>query len=174
MLLALLSAAAPSGLHGQIRRGRAAQSAAPTSWAPVAVGVYAGYDDASRAQLVAGRLFLPLLRNGRVQALPSAEITFLTGAREYQYSAEIVYMSRGREGGLFIGGGLGHRDSVVDATPGDPRNTFLTYSAIAGLRGGLNDRVQVELQVHRIWLKDVIARYRPISFALGASLTLWR
>ena len=173
LLMALIAVSAPAGLDAQVRRGRASQ-AAPGAWAPISVGVHAGYDDASRAELAGARAFLPLIRSGRLQAIPGADVVFLSGARDYQYSADLVYVTGGAGGGLYAGGGIGWRDSVVDGTPADPRNTFFTYNVVVGLQSGMVGPFQTQLQIRWIFLQDVVADFRPVSFTLGISFPLWR
>ena len=175
LLVALAIVSLPAALDAQVRRGRAPTDAPPTGWAPVSIGGHAGYDGASArgSELVGVALHVPLVRSGSVALIPSAEMTFFTGAKEYQYSADVVWVSGGRQGGLYVGGGIGRRDSVIESSEAEPRREFTTYGIVAGVQTGIG-RVDARLQVRWLFLQGLTtADYAPVPFSLGIALPLW-
>lgn len=172
LVCALLAVLAPTHLEGQFRRGRAVQGNID-SWAPIAVGIHGGYDDASRAELIGVHASIPIIRDGRVEVLPSYDLTFLTGAKDHQYGVEAVFVTGGKSGGLYLGGGVGYRNTVIDGTTASPRNTFFGYSIVAGFKSGSGGRFVTRLQLRWIFLQDIAADFRPVPFTLGVGFPLW-
>lgn len=171
LILALLALVVPVELEAQVRRGRASQQ--QQSWAPITVGIRAGYDNNARGELLGAQARLPILRSGLVQVMPSADVTFLSGAREYQYNLEVLYVTGGREGGLYLGGGVGYRDSVVEGTPEEPRRTLFDYSIVAGVTSAVSGTFQIQFELRWIFLQDIQSDFRPIPLTLGVNVPLW-
>lgn len=172
LVCALLGLLAPAPLEAQFRRGRAVQGTLE-GWAPIAVGAHAGYDDRSRGELVGVYATIPVIRSGRLELMPSYDLTFLSGAKDHQYGIEAIFVSSGRAGGLFLGGGIGFRDSVVDGTPADPRSTFFGYSIVAGFKSPVGGSAVTKLQLRWIFLQETVADFRPVPITLGIGLPLW-
>jgi len=171
-LLAALVVALPASLDAQVRRGR--QNAPPPEpWAPAVVGAQVGYDQTSRAELLGAHAFLPVLRSGVVQLHPVAEITFLNGGKDYKYLVDLVWMSGGRNGGVFLGGGIGRMASLIDSTPASPgRNTFTSYDIALGAVSQVA-AARTALEVRWLFPQDVVADFRPVTFTLGVGFPLW-
>lgn len=167
--LALLLFIVPSGLDAQVRRGRQAEEA--PRWAPIAIGAKVGWDSRANGELLGGHLRIPVIRSGTVELYPSVEAIFLPGAREYQYNLDAAWVPGGARGGVFAGGGLGWRDSVIGTDLGDPRQTFFGFNAFGGGKTNLG-RVQVEFVLRWTFLNDT--EYQPNSAAIGLNLPLWR
>lgn len=168
----LLGVLAPIPADAQFRRGRAVQGTIE-GWAPIAVGVHGGYDEASRGEILGAHATIPVLRSGRFELMPSYDLTFLNGAKDHQYGLEAIFVSDGRAGGLFVGGGVGYRDTVVDGTPANPRGTFFNYSIVTGFKAGVGGRVVTKLQLRWILLQNTFANFRPTPITLGIGVPLW-
>lgn len=157
-------------LEAQVRRGR--DSGPATGWAPVAVGVRAGWDNRANGEILGAQVRIPVVRSGIVELAPNAEMVFLTGTKEYQYNIEAAWVPMGVEGGVFVKGGVGWRDSVfgsLDST--GARTTYFGYVVGAGGRSRLG-RVDVELDIRWTFLNDT--SYRPGALTLGLSYPFWR
>ena len=171
LLLTLLGLLTPCALEAQVRRGRAVDPDRPP-WMPISIGPRAGYDERARGMVLGAQIHLPILRNGLVELVPTADVVFPNNAREYQYNLELVYVSGGRTGGLYGGGGVGYRDTVLNGTPADPRNTIFGYSLVLGVRSGIADLFQTQLELRWIFLEDT--NVRPVPVTLGINFPLWR
>lgn len=170
-LLALALLVLPIDADAQVRRGRA--PAAAPRWAPISVGVRAGWDQRANGAVLGGQLRLPVVRSGIVELAPNAGVTFLDGAKEYQYNLEATVVPGGARGGVFFGGGVGWRDTVSGTlAPTDiTRETVFGYVVSLGGRTDVG-RVQLELGVRWIFLDD--SAYRPNPVTLGVSYPLWQ
>lgn len=142
-----------------------------TSWPAVSVGPRIGYDQGSMGELVGLQVHVPILRSGHVELMPNADVTFLTGLREYQFNAEAVYLTGGRRGGIYAGGGLAFRNSIYGSDPETPRSTERGYSVVAGVRSIGTGPFGVQLEVRWTFL-DVAVR-NPRSISLGINFQLW-
>ncbi|HSG49332.1 MAG TPA: hypothetical protein VLA43_16035, partial [Longimicrobiales bacterium] len=120
LVLGLLSV--PAALDGQSR---------PQGWPPASAGFRAGYDYNSTGSVVGLQLRLPVLPSGFVEVVPNGEMTFLTGLREVQGGVDVVFVSGGRRGGLYAGGGVGWRNTLYE---GPERETRLAPTLVAGAR----------------------------------------
>ena len=166
--LALPVFTVPSTLDGQVRRGRQVEEA--PRWAPIAIGAKVGWDSRANGELLGGHLRIPVVRSGTVELYPSVEAVFLPGAKEYQYNLDAAWVPGGARGGVFAGGGLGWRDSVIGSDLGDPRQTFFGFNAFGGGKTNLG-RVQVEFVLRWTFLNDT--DYQPNSASIGLNLPLW-
>ena len=171
LLLTLLGLVTPIGLEAQVRRGRAVDPDR-LPWTPISIGPRAGYDEKARGAVLGAQIHLPLLRNGLVELVPTADIIFVTNAQEYQYNLELVFVTAGRRGGLYGGGGVGYRDTVLGGTPADPRSNIFGYSLVLGVRSGTAARFQTQVEVRWIYLEDTTVRPFPVTF--GINFPLWR
>jgi hypothetical protein len=163
---------APTTVEAQLRRGR--QNQATAAWAPVSVGVRFGYDQNSNGEVVGAHAHIPVLRSGRVELAPSADMTFVQGAKDYQYGLDVAVVSGGRAGGLYLGGGIGYRDTVATSGGSGARSTLFGYSVLAGGRTGTDSLFQILFELRWIFLQDTgTIRYRPVPITLGIAFPLW-
>jgi hypothetical protein len=165
----LVSSAFPHALQAQFPVGGPAGDA--TGWAPVGVGARVGYDNAQSAPMVGAVIRIPVVPSGSFEFMPNADITFLDGFEVYQLNLEAVYMSQGRRGGFYSGGGIGFRNGVFAANPNDPRTTERVFSIVVGGRFGGLGWVRPEFEV-RFILQDEQVR-DPRTVMAGVSVPLW-
>jgi hypothetical protein len=121
--------------------------------------------------MVGALLRIPVLPNGSVELVPNADITFLPGLKEYQMNFEAVYLTGGRLGGLFAGGGVGVRNSRYSPDPAAARRSDLTLSIVAGVRLGVRSRFRPELEARWIFNSEYARAPRPAM--IGLSVALW-
>lgn len=167
--LAFLFALVPSVAHGQLRAG--AGRAGDTGWAPAGIGIRAGFDNAQSEPLLGAFLRIPVLPSGRVELLPNADVTFLPGYKEYQVNFDLVYVTAGRRGGVYFGGGAGFRNSVFSPDPNASRRNERTFSLVAGVRFGDLGRFRPEVESRWIFQDELVRDPRIVS--VGASVALW-
>ena len=157
----------PQPLEAQ-RRGRAARQVPTAAWPAVSVGAHAGYDDASNGTVLGAQIRAPIVRSGKVEIMPSGNVTFLTGLKEYQFNLDAVFVPGGREGGLYVAGGLALRNTIF---PGATVKETRTGAGLAvGIRSGAQARVGVQLEFRQIFVDSDL---RPRLLALGINLPLW-
>jgi hypothetical protein len=174
LVLALaLSLAAPVALAAQA--GPGGQDEFPGPWAPPQIGVRGGYDNQQRRWVLGGQLRLPVVPQGQVELMPSVDVTFARGLKEYQYNLELVYVLDGRSGGIYGGGGVGWRNTVFNEDPTDPtvlRETHAGFTAVLGIR-----IVELGVVVPQIEYRGVFIGAAPVNYqqlTLGVNLALWR
>jgi hypothetical protein len=155
-------------LHAQFGAGQAADT---MGWAPASIGVRGGYDNELQGWMAGGFVGIPVLPNGSVELLPSGDITFLPGFKEYQGNLELVYITGSRRGGVMAGGGIGLRNSVFGPDPNAARRTVTTINLVLGARLPLLGRFRPEVQVRWV-LQDEYQR-DPRHVLIGAGMTLW-
>ena len=142
-----------------------------TSWPAVSVGPRIGYDQGSGGEMVGLHVHVPVVRSAHVELMPSADVTFLTALREYQLNLEAVYVTSGRRGGLYLGGGLAFRNSIYGSDRSAPRSTEQGYSAVVGVRAMGAAPFGVQLEARWTFL-DVDVR-DPRSISIGVNFPLW-
>ncbi|MDH3269970.1 MAG: hypothetical protein OEN56_01480 [Gemmatimonadota bacterium] len=170
VLCALGLAIVPADGDAQVRRGRGGDPL-PT-WAPIAVGLRAGWDQRANAEVLGAHIRIPVVRSGILEFVPNAEIAFLSGAKDYQYTLETAWVPGGPRGGVFVSAGIGWRDTVVaSATSGRPRDTFFGYVLGAGGKTRVG-RVEVEVALRWVFLNDTT--YRPNAATFGINYPLWQ
>lgn len=149
--------------------GAAAQSG--SGWSPAQVGLRVGYDNNANATVVGAQLRLPVLPAGWLELVPSGDVTFLPGLKEYQFNGDAVFVLGGRRGGLYGGGGVAVRSSVFDAD-GD-RETRTGTNLVVGLttRALLAD-VPLGVQIEARWV-FLDADFDPRLFSFGVNVPLW-
>lgn len=162
-------ASLPRALEAQFPVGGAPDEA--VGWAPISIGARLGYDNAQSAPMVGAVVRIPFLPSGSLEFMPNADVTFLDGFKVYQLNLEAVYLSQGRRGGFYSGGGIGFRNGVFAANPNDPRTTERVFSVVVGARFGGLGRVRPELEV-RFILQDEQVR-DPRTVMAGVSVPLW-
>jgi hypothetical protein len=103
--------------------------------------------------------------------MPNADITFLTGLKEYELNLEVVYVTSGRAGGLYFGGGLAFRNSIYGDDASSPRETRQGYSAVVGLKAATGELFGSQVEFRWIFLPD--ADFDPRQITLGINFSLW-
>lgn len=146
------------------RRGRQNRPQPTAPRPPVTVGVHAGYDDSSNGSVLGGQIRVPLTADGRFEIMPSGNVTFLSGLREYQFNLDGVWVTGGRRGGLYVAGGLAARNTVFD---GADEETKVGWGAAVGLK--TRGRVGVQIEVREIRVDD---RLQPRLLTFGLNLAL--
>jgi len=141
-------------------------------WPPIEVGVRAGYDSGVRDEFVGALLRIPVLPNGGVELVPSMDVTFLRGLREYQYNAEVVYLTAPSEGGgLYAGGGIGFRNTILPSSPTAGRQTVTTWNLVLGAKFAMTDRLNPMIEFRRAFVSELAAD--PQQLSIGATIELW-
>jgi hypothetical protein len=141
----------------------------PGGWAPPSIGVRLGFDNRQREEILGAQVRVPVVPSGALELMGSADITFLRGLKEYQYSVEGVYVWDGRAGGLYGGAGLGFRDTLYPDSP--DRRTELGYTIVAGIR------FPIGLVVPQVEYRWIVIGEAPFTFqnlSIGLNLALWR
>ena len=163
--VAALLAALPA--HAQPRPpGGSAQG-----WPAVEIGARAGFDNQQRQEVLGALLRIPVLRNGHVELLPNADVTFLRGLKEYQLNLEAAYLLAGREGGPYLGGGVGFRNTIPPNDPTAERQTLTTFGLVVGIKFGGLGRVRPFLEFRRVFASDLAVDPQLLSF--GVTFALW-
>jgi hypothetical protein len=169
LVLTALAFTIPSNAEAQ-RRGRD-DGEDKLPWPSVMAGVTIGYDDRSAAELLGAQLRLPVLRNGMVELVPSVSATFANGLKEYQYNADLVFVTRGRSGGLYVGGGIAQRNTILTDNPDATRETLTGYNLVAGLKGGGNGEL-LGVQIESRWSFFDELPFDPRAMTLGVNFAL--
>jgi len=165
----LTGATLPAGkLAAQVVPG--VQVQAPGGWAPPALGVRFGYDNQQQNEVLGAQLRLPILRGGQIELMPSVDVTFLQGLKEYQYNFEGVYVLDGRAGGFYAGAGIGLRNTIFTSSQG--RETELGYSAVIGIRLVGLGLVVPQLEYRWVFIDEAPITYKQFTF--GLSVALWQ
>jgi len=139
-------------------------------WAAPQAGIRFGYDDNAQATVLGAQLRIPVLPGGQVELVPSGDVTFLEGAREYQVNADAVWVTGGRSGGLFAGGGLAVRSGFFEALD---RETRTGANLVLGLvTRGRFQGVPIGVQLEGRWV-FIDTPVDPRVFTFGVNLPLW-
>jgi len=167
--LVLLLVAGAVDVDGQVRRGR--DSGETARWAPIAIGIRGGWDQRANAEALGAQLRLPIVRSGIVELAPSADVVFLQGAKDYQYSLEMAWLPAGAaRGGVFLTGGVGWRDTPIGTELPDERTTYFGYVLGAGGKTRVGP-LEIELGLRWTFLNDT--NYRPNLASFGVNLPVW-
>ena len=168
-VLGLLALTAPHGIEGQ-RRGP--QQPASAAWPSITIGAKGGWDNNANAEVLGGQLRLPLLRNGSLELMPTADVTFATGLKEYQYAVEALFLQGDRRGGLYLGGGLAFRNTIYGADASLPRETRQGYSVVVGSKFGIaSGGLGVQLELRWVFIRDTPIDPQVVSFGINFPLT---
>ena len=152
-------------VEGQ-RRGRQAQNQGGER-APLSIGVHGGWDDLSRGTVLGAQLRVPVSADGRVEVVPSGNVTFVTGLKEYQLNVDAAYTLGGRNAGLYVAGGLAVRNTVFS---GPDKETKVGFGLAGGLRTGSGDApLGIQLEYRQIFV-DSDLRPRVLTFGLNFPL----
>lgn len=164
----LLLAVAPSSVLAQRMGGPSLDGGG--GWSPIQVGVHAGYDYNSTGSLMGAQVRIPVIPSGYVELMPSTDVTFLTGLKEYQYNMEAVVVSGGRRGGFYAGGGGVWKSSIYD--DGGGRETRPGWTAVVGVKTGamVGPGINVQIETRWVFLRGPV---KPRMLTFGVNLPLW-
>lgn len=162
--LALLAFTAPIDVAAQ-------QPDADEGWPAPAVGVRIGFDQSASGEVIGAQIRVPVLPSGRLELVPNADVTFLNNLKEYGFNVDAVFVSGGRRGGLYLGGGLAMRNSIFTAEIGGARETEVGYGAVVGLKAGGPAGLVTQVEFRWSFLPDV--DYDPRGITIGLNFPLW-
>jgi hypothetical protein len=166
----LLGALAPPSLSAQLRAEEE-----ETGWPALEVGARVGLMNVQQDFVLGGLLRIPVWRTGHAELLPSADVTFLGPFNEYQVNLEAAYLLMGRNGGPYVGGGIGFRSTIPPAGPGSgtvaSRRWLTTYNILVGLKLTGLGPVNPLVEFRRAFVSDL--EIDPQVLSLGASVMLW-
>ena len=168
LAVALLTFITPLATEAQ-RRGPRQPAAA--SWPSITIGMKAGYDNSAKAEVLGAQLRIPLLRNGTLELMPTADVTFPSGLKESQYAVEALYLLSGRRGGLYVGGGLAFRNTIYGAEPNLPRETRQGYSVVVGTQFGGAGSFGAQLEIRWVFIERSAIDPRVVTFGVNIPLT---
>jgi hypothetical protein len=132
------------------------------------VGGHFGYDDNSSGEVVGAQIRIPIVRSARFELMPSGDITFLPGLKEYQFNADAVFVTGGRRGGLYAGGGLAVRNTLFPGGVG--RQTATGWGWVAGIRSSPGSRIGIQLEARQIHVDESL---KPRLLTFGVNFPLW-
>lgn len=158
--LAALVVAAPGVL---------AQDGATLPWPPIQAGARFGYDDNSNSTVVGAQVRIPVLRAGWLELMPSADVTFLPGLKEYQVHGDVALIYGGRGGGVYLAGGPVARNTIFD---GPERETRYGSSVALGFMNRGSGDVPIGTQLEIRWT-FIDADFSPRTLSFGVNLPLW-
>lgn len=146
-----------------------AQESQPPAWPAIQAGIRFGYDNNANSTVLGAQVRIPVVRGAWLEVVPSGDVTFLPGLKEYQGNADVVWVSGGRRGGLYAGAGLAMRNSIFD---GPERETRTGASVLIGLvsRGFGDVPLGTQLEARWVFLD---ADFSPRVLTLGVNLPLW-
>jgi hypothetical protein len=144
---------------------------AEAGWPPLEIGARVGLTNIQQDFVLGALLRVPVWRTGHVEVLPSADITFLGPLEEYQFNLEAVYLLLGRDGGPYLGGGIGLRNTLPPSNPTGSRETLTTYNVVVGLKLTGLGRVNPMFEFRRAFVPDLAVD--PQLLSLGATIMLW-
>ena len=173
IVLAALAAAAVGAVDAdaQVRRGR--QQPVLPPWAPISVGVRFGWEQ-ERLESggdIGAEIRIPVVRDGRFELVPSFDAIFLNPEREHQFDLEVFSGPGGPRGGVFVGGGVAWRQSVLAGiVDGLSRDRYFGYNLTLGGKQPIG-RVLINLTIRWTLLEDT--EFDPNAALIGISLPLW-
>lgn len=170
LALVLALTALPGTAQGQFRGGGAPPQAAGAGWPPAMAGIRGGYDYNSNGSVLGAQLRIPVHRSGNVELVPNAEVTFFTGLKEYQGGVDAVWVTGGRRGGVYAGGGIAWRNTIW--VPGGERETRTAPTAVVGLRTSAGGGALFGIQLETRWTYPE-GGFRPRVLTLGINVPLW-
>ncbi|MCG6988397.1 MAG: hypothetical protein LJF06_09485 [Gemmatimonadetes bacterium] len=151
--------------------GASAQLGGSSSgWAPVMVGIRFGQQQRTGSWVLGGQARIPILPSGIVEVMPNADITYLTGEKQYQYALDAAWVSGGRHGGLYAGAGLALRRGVFNSSVG--RETKKGWDIVVGLKTMPGRGIPVGIQLEERWT-FLHLPVNPSVLSLGVNVPLW-
>ncbi len=168
LAVGLLTFITPLATEAQ-RRGPRQPAAA--AWPSITIGVKAGYDNNANGEVLGAQLRIPLIRTGIVELMPTADVTFLTRLKEYQYAVEALYLLSGRSGGLYVGGGLAFRNTIFGTNPNLPRETRRGYSVVVGTKFGGGGSIGAQVEIRWVFIDQSPIDPQVVTFGVNLPLT---
>ena len=168
VVLGLLALSTPFAVEAQ-RRG--SQPATTTGWAPISAGFKAGYDNNASGEMLGVQLHLPIVRNGQFELMPNADVTFLSGLKEYQYALDALFVPGGTRGGPYLGGGVALRNTIYDFDRSAARETRQGYSVIVGGKLGSPGALGIQIEVRWTFLDSPVLDPRTVTFGVNFPLS---
>ncbi|MEX2468018.1 MAG: hypothetical protein WD995_13995 [Gemmatimonadota bacterium] len=156
----------PSPVRAQQPGGAGAEG-----WSPVSVGIRFGYDQSANGEVAGAQIRVPVLPSGRVELIPSADVIFLSGLREYGFNLDAVFMPGGRQGGLYLGGGFALRNSIFGLEPTEERSNETGFGAVVGMKTGAPAGLAIQVEFRWIFLPGI--DFDPRVVTLGLNYPLW-
>jgi hypothetical protein len=167
-LAALLWLASAADARAQLREPLGETTG---GWAPVGVGVRVGTDNQLHDYVAGALLWIPLVPSGVVQFMPNMDVTFVSGANAYEYNIELAYLTGGREGGLYAGGGIGFRKARFSPNPAVGRESARAYTVVLGVKLGGFGRLSPQIETRWVFVNKT--GINPQQLTIGASVALW-
>lgn len=149
--------------------GVAGQDGPTLPWPAIQAGIRFGYDENSQSTMAGAQIRVPVLRAGWLELMPSADVTFLRGLREYQLQGDVALIYGGRRGGVYLAGGPVARNSIFE---GPERETRYGSSVALGFMGRGSGDVPIGTQLEVRWT-FVDAQFSPRTLSFGVNLPLW-
>ncbi len=173
LLATVLALTLPAVADAQVRRGRTEPPTPP--WMPISVGVRGGWEQEQLASggMLGAAVYIPVVRNGLFEVVPSFDALFLNIQTEYQYNVDVHFVPGRRRGGVYIGGGFALRESLVAAAGTGELIGVDDYWGFNLVLGGRNQvgPIQFVLGVRWSLLNDTA--FDPNVLSLGLSYPLW-
>jgi hypothetical protein len=127
----------------------------------VSLGAHVGINYLFEGFLIGGQGVLHVDPWGLLQLMPSAQIEFRQGIRDWQANADASLTAYR---GIYLGGGLAYRNSIFDETAG--RETVRGTSVFVGFREpAIPRRVAPQLELR--W--TFVAGIRPRMITIGVN-----
>lgn len=168
-LLLAVCLVSPVAVQGQgLGRFATPGGAQQQGWMPIRIGPRIGYELRNSSLVLGAGARIPVIPSGAIEVLPSFDVTFQTGLKEYEYNLEAVYAYGGRHGALYGGGGLAWRNTIFEGKTG--RQTKQGYSIVIGLRSfPVTSHFETQFEFRWIFVDPVL---RPRVFSLGINIPL--
>lgn len=163
LVLAVALATLPASASGQRR-----PSSPATGWPPVEIGIHGGFDYRSTGSVFGGQMRIPLLRSGFVELVPNGSVNFVRELRESMVGADLVGVLGGRQGGVYVGGGVTWRNALYDGV----KTTKTEPTIVVGLRSSRTFGAPFGVQLEVRWIQ-VSAPIKPKFLTFGLNVPLW-
>ncbi len=166
--LTVVSLLMPASVGAQMLGPYASPSPTSPGWMPIVIGPQIGYEMVNGSLVLGAGARIPVVPSGAVEVLPSANVTFLHGLREYEYNLEAVYAYGTRYGAIYGGGGLAWRNTIYEHQT--RRQTKQGESIVVGVRSfPAHARFGTQLSLRWIFVDPVL---KPRVISLGINFPL--
>jgi hypothetical protein len=105
-----------------------------------------------------------------VELMPNADITFLHGSKDYEYSVDVSWVSGGRSGGLYLGAGPALRRGIFDDS--GVTETRRGWDIVVGLKTMPGRRIPIGIQLEERWAFMRLP-INPRVLSVGINVPLW-
>jgi hypothetical protein len=162
----LFALSVPVGIRAQLPGAGASQG-----WAPVMVGIRFGFQNRTSSSILGAQVHIPILPSGLVEVMPNADMTFLRGYKDYEYSVDALWLSGGRHGGLYAGAGPAVRSGIFDGNVGQ-REHRTGWDIVLGLKTMPGRGIPVGIQLEERWIFMRLP-INPSVLTFGVNVPLW-